>query len=105
MADDEWDLARNDRSSRFSNAGMGAVRVALLFGSAAIALALIAVPMLDGEPRSYSAQSGTLPEGVDPVSTGSIGYGGRYTLRKSVLQPSPDSVCVIRDNGMRSGDC
>ena len=28
-----------------------------------------------------------------------------YTIRRSVLQPSPESVCVIRVDGTRSGQC
>jgi hypothetical protein len=39
---------------------------------------------------------------------GSIGQRsnpGAYTIRRSVLQPSPNAVCIIRGNGMRTGDC
>lgn len=99
--------------------GMGAVRVALLFGSAAVGLALILTPLAESqvERMSYSSYSGRL----DPMATGAIGQaiagpgipgygmtrraGGNYTVRRSVLQPTPASVCVIRSNGMRTGDC
>jgi hypothetical protein len=79
--------------------GMGALRIALLFGSAAVALALIAVPLLEGRSPDR------LASGIDLMSTGSIGRGEIYTIRRSVLQPSPDAVCVIRADGARSGDC
>ena len=49
-----------------------------------------------------------MPAGLDEMTTGSIGrtgYRGEYTIRKSVLQSSPQTVCVIRDNGVRIGDC
>ncbi len=36
--------------------------------------------------------------------TGSIG-ANTYTVRRSVLQRSPDAVCIIRTDGGRSGDC
>jgi hypothetical protein len=77
----------------------GALRIALLFGSAAVALALIAVPLLEGRVSDRPAG------GVDLMSTGSIGTGETYTIRRSVLQSSPDAVCVIRSDGTRSGDC
>ncbi|TIU59831.1 MAG: hypothetical protein E5W25_32140, partial [Mesorhizobium sp.] len=80
----------------------------LLFGSAAVALALIAMPLLDSRTRLQSGRA-DFAGGLDTMSTGSIGntgpIGRTYTLRRSVLQPLPSSVCVIRDNGKRSGDC
>lgn len=102
MNEDEWDLVRRTGTSRLGGAGMGALRVALLFGSAAIALGLIVAPIADRATRSQTAGLGA---GLDLTSTGSVGSGHLYTIRRSVLQPFPDSVCVIGDNGQRSGDC
>lgn len=100
----EWDAIRPDRSQRASQAGMGVLRLALLFGSAAIALVLIATPLLDRESRQiYARDNGVF--GLDMTSTGSISRSSSYTVRRSVLQPSPDSVCIIRADGSRSGDC
>lgn len=99
---DDWDSIRPERSSRAVEAGMGLLRITLLFGSVAIALALIAVPLLDNDNRQF-ARAGFA--GIDTMSTGSIERGGTYTIRRSVLQSSPESVCVIRANGRRSGDC
>jgi hypothetical protein len=101
--DREWDSIRPDRSFRAANAGMSILRITLLFGSAAVALALIAVPVLDKQTRSSSRDA--LTSGLDTMSTGSVGSRATYTLRRSVLQPSPSSVCVIRADGRRSGDC
>jgi hypothetical protein len=98
--DKDWDSIRPDRS-RAADAGMGILRITLLFGSAAVALALIATPFLDGQTRSQSYLAG----GFDTTTTGSISHRDTYTLRRSVLQPLPSSVCVIRNNGERSGDC
>ena len=100
--DREWDSIRPDRSSRAAVAGMGILRITLLFGSAAVALALIAVPLLDNQTRSQASRDAG---GLDTISTGSINQRATYTLRRSVLQPSPSSVCVIRADGRRSGDC
>ena len=95
---------------------MGALRLALLFGSAAVGLALILTPLAESqvERMAYSSYSSRL----DPMATGTIGgamgggqgfasqrAGSSYTVRRSVLQPSPSSVCIIRSNGMRTGDC
>lgn len=107
--DKDWDSIRPDRSYGAVHAGMGILRITLLFGSAAVALALIATPFLDSRTRLQSARDGFV--GLDTMSTGSIESTGSidhrdtYTLRRSVLQPLPSSVCVIRDNGKRSGDC
>jgi hypothetical protein len=79
----------------------GALRITLLFGAAAVALALIAAPLL--ESRGGLGFVGSA--GLDMTSTGSIGGTNSYTIRRSVLQSSPDAVCIIRADGSRSGDC
>jgi len=99
----DWDSIRPERSFRAGEAGMGVLRIALLFGSAAVALALLATPLLDRSSRQEFARN-ALPPGLDMTATGSIGRSV-YTIRRSVLQPSPDSVCIIGTNGRRSGDC
>lgn len=100
--EDEWDMIRNDRASLLGGAGMGVLRIALLFGSAAVALVMILVPIADSYTRP---QSGESAYGLDLTATGSIKSGSHFTIRKSVLQSSPTSVCIIRDTGLRSGDC
>jgi hypothetical protein len=79
----------------------GALRITLLFGAAAVVLALIAVPLLDGRSGSALVRNA----GLDMMSTGSIGDATSYTIRRSVLQSSPEAVCIIRSDGARSGDC
>ena len=95
----DWDSIRPERAFRVGEAGMGVLRITLLFGSAAVAWALFATPLLDRSSRQEFAH-----DGLDMTSTGSIGPTV-YTIRKSVLQPSPDSVCIIDRGGRRSGDC
>lgn len=97
--EEQWELVRGARASRIESAGMGAVRIALLFGSAAVAFALLAVPFLDARTRPQVSRAG-----LDMVSTGSIDRGS-YTIRRSVLQSSPSAICVIRNDGVRRGDC
>ena len=94
-------------AGRPASSGLGILRITLLFGCAAVALALIIAPIADSQTRSYVAQDGG-PVGVDTMTTGSIrsgGYRDRYTIHKSVLQSSPEAVCVIRADGSRIGDC
>ena len=78
------------------------LRVTLLFGSAAIAIGLVATSVLDNRLGGRLAQN---DYGIDRTTTGSIGYKGTYVMRRSVLQSSPDAVCILRDNGTRSGAC
>lgn len=82
---------------------MSMVRIALLFGSVVIALTMLVVPMLDGNSRNARYEGS--PFELDTMTTSSVGGGQRYTVRRSVLQPSPRSTCVIAQNGVRSGDC
>lgn len=104
LPESEWEAARGAGSGLTASAGFGVLRVALLFGSAAVAIALLATPLLSRVSESESRQFTGSP-GVDYTQTGSIGYNGSYTVRRSVLQGSAGSICVIRDNGTRSGDC
>lgn len=97
--ENEWDAIRSQRAPLFGAAGMGMLRVALLFGSAAVALALILAPMA----HRYSESHFVGVDGLDFTATGSIGERD-YTIRRSVLQ-EPGSVCIIRANGQRGGGC
>ena len=74
----------------------------LLFGSAAVALALVLAPV--AENFDAIRRCACRGDGLDLTSTGSIGKRSGYTIRRSVLQ-APGEVCIIRDNGLRSGDC
>jgi hypothetical protein len=65
-----------------------------------VALALILAPVADNYTRPQLAGI----DGLDMTATGSTGQRGAYTIRRSVLQ-APGSVCIIRDNGLRSGGC
>lgn len=91
----------NLRRIGLSSTGAGMLRFALLFGSAGLALALILAPIAERQTRPMAQ----VPLGVDTMSTGSIATRGIYTERRSVLQPMPDSLCIIRANGTRTGDC
>ncbi|MBC7284498.1 hypothetical protein [Hoeflea sp.] len=84
----------------------GAVRVALLFGTAAIAVATILTPIL--ADRSTSSRVAWATDQYDAITTGSIPQRSRhtvYTVRKSILQDSPGALCIIGSDGSKSGDC
>ncbi len=100
MAFDNDDVFRE--RSRLEVAGGSALRVVLLFGSVAVAIALITSQVLDSRIGGRVAQNDV--PGLDYTATGSIGYNGTYTVRRTVLQP-PGAVCILRDNGTRSGSC
>jgi hypothetical protein len=93
------DQIQSARASLLGVAGTGVLRIALLFGSAAVALTLIMAPFAENYARSQVAG------GFDMISTGSTPMKNSYTIRRSVLQPAPESVCIIRPNGSRSGEC
>lgn len=82
-----------------SKAGGSILRVVLLFGSAAVALALIIVPVLNDQANKVASQS-VLPAGVDRTMTGSV-KRDTYVVRKAPVRP----ICVIDPDGTHSGDC
>jgi hypothetical protein len=49
--EEQWNLVRGERTTRLETAGMGALRITLLFGSAVVAFALLATPILDMRTR------------------------------------------------------
>ena len=95
-------------AGRAADAGMGMLRITLLFGSAAVALALDhRADRRQPDPVRRRADGDGRPASTTMTHRVSIGHAAAatYTIRRSVLQSSPDAVCVIRDNGKRSGDC
>ena len=84
---------------------MGALNVALLFGTAAIAISLIVTPMLAPEKSDGRLQAGTMD--YDNITTGSVpsddGKTRRYTIRRSVLSDNPGDVCIIESSGRKNG--
>ena len=98
MDDDFWKAVREKEQ-----ASSKALNIALLFGTAAVALSLILTPMLSD--KSKSSVLASAPE-FDAITTGSIPKtenGKRYTIRRSVLQQEPGAVCVIQGYG--DGGC
>lgn len=94
-----------DRPTRDASGAIGwtAVRVALLFGSLAIALTLIVTPMISGTfgDRGTFVQS-RLDRGI---TSSTVASDRTYHVRRSVLQKSPSSVCIIDTGGKYRGDC
>jgi hypothetical protein len=88
-----------DRSNR-----MGTLNMALLFGTAAIALTLIVTPML-APGKTDRMQASTMD--YDNITTGSVpshdGKTKRYTIRRSILQQDPEELCIIQSNGTKNG--
>lgn len=83
---------------------IGALRVALLFGTMAVAMALLLPPMVGaGGPRMAAYTM----SGIDSITTGSIQPNQgprRYTIRRSILQ-EPGTVCILDSSGSLQGQC
>lgn len=101
--DDLGDRADRPSQGSLAEARTGLFRATLLFGSIAVALALIVAPA--AERGAKYAVSGA-PQ-LDPIATGSIrsGEAGSYTIRRSVLQPAGAAPCIVFSGGGRSGAC
>lgn len=71
---DEITPNKEPQKRSFITAGYEALRISLLFGSAALALALIAVPIMMDRANKQEAQS-LFNTGLDMTKTGSINNG------------------------------
>ena len=84
---------------------MGTLNLALLFGTAAIALTLIVTPMLAPDRSAGRMQASTMD--YDNITTGSVpsrdGRTKHYTIRRSVLSENPGDVCIIEQDGTKNG--
>lgn len=93
------------QSGAFSGAAGGILRITLLFGSAAVALALIIAPLADRGTKAVVDYSTS--RSIDEMAVGSIKKADptSYTVRRSVLQSSPTAVCILNSDGSKTGDC
>ena len=105
MNEDFWKTVEDRQSYSEKSRRIGVLNVALLFGMVAIALSMIVTPMLAGKmPATRFAQN---PDSFDMISTGSINRTEKpksYSIRRSVTQPMPGSVCIV-DGYSSDRDC
>ncbi len=106
MDEEFWKTVRVRQRTTHGSGKTGALNIALLFGTAAIALSLIVTPMLAS--RNDERRLAHVQEDFDLISTGSIKPGEKgarhYTIRRSVLQETPGSVCIVQGYG-DGNDC
>ncbi|MFB9952789.1 hypothetical protein ACFFP0_28420 [Rhizobium puerariae] len=105
MDEEFWKAVRGRQRATYGSGRTGALNIALLFGTAVIALSLIVTPMLAG--RDDNRRLANVQEDFDKITTGSIKPAEKgmknYTIRRSVLQETPGSVCIVQGYG--DGDC
>lgn len=97
MNEDFWKTVDASRDYPEKSGRTGILNVALLFGTAAIALSLILTPMLATRMSSNEPLLASVPDDIDHIITGSIKRGEpakNYTIRKSIL-PEHQRPCVI----------
>lgn len=101
--EDFWKTVQEKDFTPAGDTRTGALNLALLFGTAVIALALVLTPVLSA--KSDKRMMANVPDEFDMISTGSIpsDAGKRYTVRRSVLQEMPGAVCIIDDSGRGNG--
>lgn len=102
----EWAKIRQQKPSGFETAKSSALRISLLFGGLVIALGLVVVPLLDQGSQS-GLFAGNPNRNIDPITTATIG-GQRtetYVIRRSVLQPTPNAKCILKQDGTATGEC
>jgi hypothetical protein len=106
MDDEFWKTVRHRQRATYRSGKTGALNIALLFGTAVIALSLILTPML--AERWDNRRLAHVQQDFDFLTTGSIPPADRgiknYTIRRSVLQETPGSVCIVQGYGA-DGDC
>ena len=105
MSEEHWhDTPEREFVATRSNR-MGTLNMALLFGTAAIALSLIVTPMLAPDRSAGRMQASTMD--YDNITTGSVptsdGRTKRYTIRRSILSEHPGDICIIGSDGTKTG--
>jgi hypothetical protein len=98
----DWEQASHSPARNLLDSG--AIRIALLFGSAAVAFTMILAPIIDRGSENLFAKRG-MSSKLDGTATGSILKPRGYTVRRSILQGGPASVCIIDENGAQTGKC
>lgn len=107
MDEEFWKTEQPRQKSGQGFGRTGALNIALLFGTAAIALSLIITPML-ARRSDDDRKLASVKQDFDMITTGSIksttdNTTRRYTIRRSITQDNgPGSVCVVQ--GYASGD-
>ncbi|RLQ88579.1 hypothetical protein [Notoacmeibacter ruber] len=98
----------NDRTeSTVMRMSFGILRAALLFGTAGVMLALFLAPVAEKKAMQY-AQRPQSPafQNLDRISTGSVTSSPRsgttFILRRSVLSPLPEILCLPSAGGTPS---
>jgi hypothetical protein len=102
--EDFWKAVQEKDFTPAGDTRTGALNLALLFGTAVIALALVLTPVLS--TKSDKRMMANVPDEFDMISTGSIpkeAGGKRYTVRRSVLQEMPGAVCIVNGTGTAGG--
>lgn len=101
--DEFWTSVYSGKGDSTSPARISLVRLVLLLGAAAVAIALIVPPLVN--PQSHNRTYLAGQPALDFRTTGSIDRTQQYSVRRSVLQDSVDAVCIIDIYGNQSGDC
>jgi hypothetical protein len=99
MNEDFWKTVDASRDYSEKRRRTGALNVALLFGTAAIALSLIITPVLANRSGNSQPRYATVPDDIDNILTGSIKRteaGKTYTIRNSILPDHKNGPCVVQ---------
>ena len=102
--EDFWKAVQEKDFTPAGDTRTGALNLALLFGTAVIALALVLTPVLSA--KTDKRMIANVPDDFDMISTGSIPAESgtkRYTVRRSVLQEMPGAVCIVNGDGTGNG--
>lgn len=102
----DWDGdSKQEPVTAIETASFGALRITLLFGSAAVALAIILVPLIN-RATGGDAMMQARGQAVDTFYTGSTTkQKNAYSVRRSVLQDDVTQPCIIYADGRQAGDC
>lgn len=105
-----WVAVMDGYGGSRGSSGIGPMRLAMLFAGAAIVSAVILTPILAVD--APSARVAYSPGDFDTIITGSIpgaqpaqAQKRTYTIRKSILQDTPESICIIQSDGSSNGRC
>jgi hypothetical protein len=99
----EWYQEQSDEiETATAPLNTGLLSFTLTVAAAVVVLSLLITPFVSSNVNSYVSSATGL--NTDRIVTGSIRNNPgveRYTVRRSILQKSPDAVCIIRNGSTR----
>jgi hypothetical protein len=101
----DWYQDRTEVAETKSGRSNGLISFSLTIAAAVVVLTVVATPYISSNVQVMTASTDVF--GTDRIVTGTVASEQamkRYTIRRSILQPSAGAVCIIPE-GSKNVEC